>query len=117
MYLTEPVRQVNFGTGGVYDSPRNVLRAIPGIELAEMPRIREWTYCCGAGGGAKEAFPEFAVKTGLERLREARSTGAETLVTACPWCERNFKDAAKESGDTMGVHDIIELVLRAMEEK
>ena len=79
-----------------------------------MPRIREWAYCCGAGGGAKEAYPDFAMSTASERLREARSTGAETLVTACPWCERNFKDAATESGNHIGVHDVVELVLKAM---
>ena len=114
MYITEPVRDVNFGGRGVYDPPRNILKAIPGITLTEMPRIREWAYCCGAGGGAKEAYPDFAEKTALERLREARSTGAEALVTACPWCERNFKDATEASNDGMGVYDIIHLVLKAM---
>ncbi|MDD2735531.1 MAG: (Fe-S)-binding protein [Desulfuromonadaceae bacterium] len=115
MYVTDPVREVNFGNKGVYDSPRNILQAIPGVTLTEMPRIREWTYCCGSGGGAKEAFPDFALTTGRERLREAHSTGAQALVTACPWCERNFKDAAAESGDAMVVYDIMELVLQAME--
>ena len=114
MYITDPVREVNFGRKGVYDAPRNILKAIPGITLTEMPRIREWAYCCGAGGGAKEAYPDFAMSTASERLREARSTGAEMLVTACPWCERNFKDAATESGNHIGVHDVIELVLQAM---
>jgi Fe-S oxidoreductase len=114
MFITEPVREVNFGSKGVYDAPRNILKAIPGIELTEMPRIREWAYCCGAGGGAKEAFPEFAEKTALERIREATFTGAEALVTACPWCERNFKDAVEASGDNIGIHDIIQLVLQAM---
>jgi Fe-S oxidoreductase len=115
MFVTEPTRDVNFGNRGVYDPPRNILKAIPGVTLTEMPRIREWAYCCGAGGGAKEACPEFAEKTALERIREAKSTGAEALVTACPWCERNFKDAAEKSGDPIGVYDIVQLVLQAMD--
>ena len=114
MYITDPVRQVNFGRNGVYDAPRNILKAIPGITFTEMARIREWSYCCGAGGGAKEACPDFAEKTAEERMREAKSTGAEALVTACPWCERNFKDVGNGS---VGVYDVIELVLKAIDKE
>lgn len=114
LFYNEPAKDVNFGVGGVYDAPRNILRSIPGIKLTEMPRIREWAYCCGAGGGAKEAFPEFAHATASERLREAKSTAAEALVTACPWCERNFKDAIMDGAENIGIFDIIELVLKGM---
>jgi Fe-S oxidoreductase len=79
-----------------------------------MERIREYAYCCGAGGGAKDAFPEFALETAQERIAEARSVGAEAIVTACPWCERNFKDAVRESGEKMEVYDVVELLLIAM---
>jgi Fe-S oxidoreductase len=87
------------GTHGVYDPPRDVLKAIPGLKLTEMERIKEYAWCCGAGGGVKEAYPEFAIRTAQERIEEARVTaGAEAIVTACPWCERNFKDALKGNG-------------------
>lgn len=114
MIITEPEREVLFGVKGVYDAPRNILQRIPGLELVEMERIREYTYCCGAGGGAKEAYPDFALMAARERIEEAKSTRADALVTACPWCERNFKDAVKETGEKLQVYDIVEIALRAM---
>jgi Fe-S oxidoreductase len=75
-----------------------------------MPRIRDYAWCCGAGGGVKEAYPDFAIWTAHERLREAVSAGAEALITACPTCKRNFKDALKETGDKIKVLDLMELV-------
>ncbi|OGO36587.1 MAG: hypothetical protein A2147_09000 [Chloroflexi bacterium RBG_16_57_8] len=99
---------------GVYDPPRNVLKRIPGIELVEMERTRENAWCCGAGAGASQANPEFALWTANERLQEAKSTGAAALVTACPWCERNFKDAAKQYGLDLPVYDVAEIVARAL---
>lgn len=102
------------GAEGVYDAPRRVLRSIPGIELAEMDRIREYAWCCGAGGGVREAYPAFSAWTAQERIEEAKSTGAEALVTACGWCERNFMDAVKGNGEAMKVYDIIDLVQQAL---
>jgi Fe-S oxidoreductase len=97
---------------GVYEPPRDILKAIPGIELVEMPRRRDQAYCCGAGGGAKEAYPDFALFAASERLREAATTtSAEAIVAACPLCERNFKDAAKNG---MKVYDITELIVQAI---
>ncbi|MDD2735538.1 MAG: (Fe-S)-binding protein [Desulfuromonadaceae bacterium] len=114
MDVTDPPKDVSFGVGGVYDAPRSVLQGIPGVELVEMERIKEYSFCCGAGGGAKEAYPDFALKTALERIEEARSTGAEALVTSCPWCVRNFRDALEESGQQFPVYDLVELVLKGM---
>jgi len=50
-----------------------------------------------------------------ERLKEAKATGATALVTSCPWCERNFKDAVKEYGEAIEVYDIAELALKAIQ--
>ena len=70
---------------------------------------------CGAGGGVKEAYPDFSSWVAGERIEEAKSTGAEALVTACSWCERNLTDAvATDSQDKMKVYDIIELVQEAI---
>jgi Fe-S oxidoreductase len=109
----EPKRPRYNGAWGVYDPPRNVLKSIPGLELVEMERIREYSWCCGAGGGVREAYPEFSQWTASERIAEARSTGAEALVSACPWCERNFVDALETLGDKMKVYDIVDLVQKA----
>jgi len=110
----EPRRPRYNGAWGVYDPPRNVLRSIPGLELVEMERIREYAWCCGAGGGVREAYPDFARWTATERVEEAKSTGAEALVSACPWCESNFKDAIRSMADGMKVVDVVELVHRAL---
>jgi Fe-S oxidoreductase len=98
---------------GVYEEPRNVLKAIPGLQLVEMYRIKEYAWCCGAGGGVKEAYPEFSDWTASERLLEARSVGAKAIVSACSWCERNFLDAQGEKAD-LEVFDIVDLVRRAL---
>ncbi len=102
------------GAWGVYEPPRNILKAIPGLELLEMERIREYAWCCGAGGGVREAYPDFSSWTAGERIEEAKSTGAEAMVSACPWCERNFIDAIAKDGQKMKVYDIIELVQQAI---
>jgi Fe-S oxidoreductase len=102
------------GDNGVYDPPRNVLRSLPGIKLVEMERNRENAWCCGAGAGVSQANPGLALWTANERLREARETGATALVTACPWCERNFRDAAREYGADIQIYDIAEIACRAL---
>jgi heterodisulfide reductase subunit D len=78
-----------------YEISRAVLRAIPGLELKEMYRIKGDSFCCGAGGGVKAQFPDMALSTSKERLREAASTGAEILMTSCPFCITNFNDGIK----------------------
>ena len=110
-----PPKEFRRGTYGVYEPPRNVLRSIPGLQLVEMERIRENAWCCGAGGGVKEAYPDFGLWTAGERIEEAKSTGVEGLVTACPWCERNFIDAIKERDDTIKVYDVVELTIQAIQ--
>jgi Fe-S oxidoreductase len=107
----EPPRAMRRGIHGIYEPPRDILKAIPGIELIEMVRNRDNAYCCGNDGGVKEAFSEFSLWTAGERLREAASTGVEGIVSACPACKENFKDAAKNG---MKVYDITELIATAV---
>jgi len=97
---------------GVYDAPREVMAAIPKLELVEMPRSRQWAWCCGAGGGVKSAYPEWALDTAKDRVREATATGADVLITTCPFCKRNLQDAVKETGADIEVVDLIELVAK-----
>jgi Fe-S oxidoreductase len=109
--VPDPPRQVRRGIDGVYEPPREVLRSIPGVELVEMERIREYSWCCGAGGGVREAFEDFSEWTAIERVQEAKDSGAQALVTTCGWCERNFKDALVKTGDAFPVYDITELLM------
>jgi Fe-S oxidoreductase len=112
--VPEPDKPKRQGRGGVYDAPRELLESMPGIELTEMDRIREYSWCCGAGGGVMEGDPEFARSTALERIREARSTGAEAIVTSCPWCVRNLRDAQEGSDETIEVFDVMELLEKSL---
>jgi len=113
LILHDPIEILSRGTYGVYEAPRNVLKRIPGLRLVEMERTKEYAWCCGAGGGIKDAYPDFAIWTALERIEEAKAAGASMLVTACPWCERNFNDALSENGGNIKVCDIVELVQQA----
>ena len=112
--ISEPPKQIRRGTGGVYDPPRDILKSIPGLELVEMERIKEYSWCCGAGGGVREAYEDFSLETAAERIEEAQSTGAETIATSCPWCERNLKDALAKNGKKIRVDNIIELLQQAL---
>jgi len=102
------------GSEGLYGQPRNILKAIPGLNFVEMPRTRENAFCCGAGRGTKEAFPQLASFSAKNRLDEVKAVGAEVLVSACPWCKNNFSLAAKETGNPVKVMDISELILASI---
>jgi Fe-S oxidoreductase len=110
----DPPRPRYIGAYGVYDAPREVLRAIPGVELIEMERSKEAAWCCGAGGSVREAYPEFSAWTAGQRVQEAKSTGAEAIATACPGCEKNFAEAVSADGAKMKVLDVLELVEQAL---
>lgn len=110
IHTWEPRRPRNDGAYGIYDAPRDILKSIPGIKLVEMERIREYSWCCGAGGGCSDTNPEFSSWTAGERVTEANATGADALVTACPWCNSNFQNAVDENGNKIKVLDIIDLV-------
>lgn len=112
--LREPEKVIHRGWNGIYEPPRDIIRSVPGIELVEMERIKEYSWCCGAGAGVKQCLDDFALWTASERIAEAKSVGAEAIVTACPWCERNFKDAIAASGDDILVYDLVELLRQAM---
>lgn len=86
------------------EMPRAIMKSIPGLELKEMYRIGENSLCCGAGGGVKAGYPDFAWKAANDRLKEAEASGADTLLTFCPFCELNLGQSAREGidGDPAG---------------
>ena len=97
---------------GVFDSPRNVLKKIKGIELVEMDRTRESSRCCGAGGGYKSQYNDLAVNIAAERVRDAEETGAEVLVTCCPFCVVNLTQGAKQINSKIKIMDLSEVLLK-----
>lgn len=96
----------------VFDEPRDVLKTIPGLELAEMTDFRENSLCCGGGGGRiwmdtpkEERFSDL-------RLEQAKDTGAEILATCCPYCITNFEESRLnlEYDEIIKVKDIAEII-------
>jgi len=100
--------------GKIFDAPREILRSIPGITLVEMNRIREYSFCCGGGGGARTGKREFALATAGRRIKEAEKTGAKLLVTACPFCEQNFLDHLDNTGSALTLIDVVALLKKAV---
>ena len=110
--MVSPRLERRRGANGVYQQPRDILGAIPGVELVEMVRKRENAFCCGAGRGTKEAFPDFALWAAKQRLEEVKAVGAEAIVSTCPWCKENFTQAIGKDG--VKVYDIAEIILAAI---
>ena len=103
---------------GVYDAPRAVLDAIPGLKRVEMKRSQDRSFCCGGGGLALFYEPKEKERMGVARVRMAAEAGANVMVTACPFCMANLEDAIKVSGleGRLTAIDLAELVDRQMEE-
>lgn len=114
MGCVEPRLERRRGTHGLYAQPRDILKAIPGLKLLEPPRTRENAFCCGAGRCTQEAFPEFSSFSANHRLDEVLETGAEMLVSACPWCKDNFVRAIGERGARVQFKDISEIICEAL---
>ena len=98
--------------GGVFDPPRELIRSIPGITFHEMERIREHAYCCGAGGGVRTAFPDWATDNVVLRIQEAGRTGARTIISTCPFCYQNFSAGIARDGLSIEFVDLVELLAR-----
>ena len=98
----------------VYDTPREVLNAIPGLEFVEMDRIREFSRCCGAGGGLKAGFGDIQNLMAQERVKDAEKTGAERIVSTCPFCYQGIQIGINALGSRLVMTDITELIAMSM---
>jgi Fe-S oxidoreductase len=96
----------------VYDDPRAVLDAVPGLKRVEMDRCRDRSFCCGGGGLMLFYEPKEEERIGVQRVRMAAEAGANVIVTACPFCMVNVEDAIKVAGfeGKMTAIDLTELV-------
>ena len=104
----------------VFDEPRAILQAIPGVKLVEMDRNRERSLCCEGGGGRMWVEgTNLEERLAFQRVEEAAETGAEILAVACPFCLLTLEDAVKVRGldEQMQVMDIMELVDMALGEE
>ncbi|MCF8050488.1 MAG: (Fe-S)-binding protein [Desulfobacterales bacterium] len=102
---------------GIYDIPRQVIDAIPGIRRVEMDRCRDRSFCCGGGGLMLFYEPIEETRMGKLRVEMAKEAGANVIVTACPFCMVNIEDAIKTSGleGEMTAIDLSELIDRHLE--
>jgi Fe-S oxidoreductase len=105
----------------IYESPRFLLEAIPGVELVEMPHTRGNSLCCGGGGGGMwlDGFQweKAHVRLSEWRIQEAVNVNADVLAVACPYEPPRFEDAAKmvQGAGRLAVKDIAELLADALE--
>ncbi len=96
----------------IYDEPRAVLDAIPGLRRVEMLRSRDRSFCCGGGGLMLFYEPEEEERMGVRRVKMAQEAGVSVIVTACPFCLTNIEDGIKVAGleGKMEAIDLSELV-------
>ena len=110
--LLDPPKAWRRGEHGIYQEPRDLISAIPGLTLAEMPRHMEEAWCCG--GGPSVLSSEARTQAGSERRREAAYAGAKALISCCPFCEDNLSDP---SGNGLRCYDLTVLLSQALSGK
>lgn len=98
----------------VVEEPRSLLEAMPGTRVLEMPRSREESLCCGAGGARMWTEESLGTRINETRLAEATATGADVVATACPYCTVMLSDAAAGAQSPPEVRDVATLVLAAV---
>ena len=100
-----------------YEAPREILKAIPGLQLVEMKRNKQSSFCCGGGAGrvwTEEAQPE--KRPCVNRIKEALDLGVDTVAVACPFCVTTLEDAVKvlDVENKVAVKDVLELLKEAL---
>jgi Fe-S oxidoreductase len=92
---------------GIWQEPRELLRAIPGLRFEDVDRVTQWSYCSGGGGGLPIEKPELTAKISAMRLERAAELDVDTLVSACPWSERPLSEAGDaEDIDVVDLHEL-----------
>ncbi len=101
----------------VFDEPRSAIQGIEGLEVVEMERNKEKSFCCGAGGARMWMEENIGTRVNLNRTNEALATGANVVATACPYCIIMLDDAVKTKGEgeqamVLDISQVIELSLK-----
>jgi heterodisulfide reductase subunit D len=101
---------------GIYEEPRDILKAIKGIELVEMEANRDMCRCCGGGGNLEMVRPDISSAIAQAKIEEIKATGAEIVITSCQQCVRTILTTSRRKKIPVNVIDIIEFVLKNMEQ-
>jgi len=99
---------------GIFEPPREVLNAIPGIHLVELPNNRQLAMCCGGGGNLEMVDPELSGKVAQIKIDEILRTGADMVVSSCQQCLRTISTRARRQKIDLIVKDLTDLVAEAM---
>jgi len=96
--------------GGVFEEPRDTLRAIPGVNLVEMKFHHENAFCCGGGGNLEMNDSALSGDIAKQRVKQAQDAGAEIIVTSCQQCKRTLTGGARQMRARIKVMDISEFI-------
>jgi Fe-S oxidoreductase len=100
--------------GGVFQPPRDIIKAIPGVEFVELKHNRLQSLCCGGGGNLQAVDNDLANAIAAVRVEEIKETGADIVVSACQQCEQMFTAAIRKTGLSVRVMDLSQLILEAL---
>jgi heterodisulfide reductase subunit D len=98
---------------GIHASPREIMRAIPGLDFRDVDHVTQWWYCSGAGGGLPIERPELTAAISRNRVEAAAGLGVDLLVSACVWSERPLGEQGGGLDEPLEVRDLMELVAEA----
>jgi heterodisulfide reductase subunit D len=101
-------------TSGIYDAPRQIIEAIPGVTLVEMKDTREHALCCGGGGDVEMADVETSKAVARRRMLQAQETGADSIITACQQCKRTLLGGARANKIRIRTLDVSELLWQSV---
>ena len=100
---------------GVYEAPRDILKAIPGVELVEMEENRDRCKCCGGGGDLEMVNPDLSAALAQAKIEEIKATGADAVISACQQCIRTILTTARKKKIPIAAMDMTEFVLKNMD--
>jgi Fe-S oxidoreductase len=95
---------------GIYAPPRELLGALPGVELAEMPRSGQNSFCCGAGGARMWMEEKLGARINTTRTQEALATGADRIAVGCPFCHVMLSDGLTQHQSETGTHENVQVI-------
>jgi heterodisulfide reductase subunit D len=98
---------------GIWQEPREILRAIPGLDFKDVDRVTQWSYCSGAGGGFAIERPDIAAEISRRRMARAAELDVDILISGCVWSERPLTARGEERDPAIEVRDLMELVAEA----